>query len=188
MIGGWLGALYGWRVAFFAVGLPGVLLAIALAVSLRASPPQSDRPPPQQTALSTLQACRLLLADRRFRWLLATNGIYSFLIFGPIAWLPAFFMRSHGLELRYVGTRTGVAIGFGMAAGMLIGGLVSDRLLRRAPGLPQWFCAGNGARDRACLLDRAVGIGPDDGLCRDVLRVADRCARWADQRGDGAET
>lgn len=141
MIGGWLGALYGWRVAFLAVGLPGVLLAIALAVSLRASPRQADRPPPQQAALTTLQACRLLVSDRTFRWLLATNGVYSFLIFGPIAWLPAFFMRSHALELRYVGTWTGLAIGFGMAAGMLIGGFSSDRLLRRSPGRPQWFCA-----------------------------------------------
>jgi predicted MFS family arabinose efflux permease len=140
-IGGWLGALYGWRVAFFAVGLPGVLLAIALAASLRASPRQADPGAQPKAALSTLQACKLLLADRRFRWLLATNGVYSFLIFGPIAWLPAFFMRSHGLELRYVGTWSGLTIGFGMATGMLIGGFASDRLLRRSPGLPQWFCA-----------------------------------------------
>jgi predicted MFS family arabinose efflux permease len=135
-IGGWVGSAYGWRAAFLVVGLPGVLLALALATLLRAPAASLVRAP----APALLGSVRLVLSDSRYRWLLAANGIYSFLIFGPISWLPVYFLRSLGLPLRTVGTWTGIAIGFGMGCGMLLGGVVADRLLRRSASAPQWFC------------------------------------------------
>lgn len=135
-IGGWIGSLYGWRTAFVVVGLPGVLLALALATLLSAPAEAAVRAP----APPLVGAVKLLLKDSRYRWLLAVNGVYSFLIFGPISWLPVYFLRSLGLPLRTVGTWTGLAIGFGMGSGMLLGGVLADRLLRRSASAPQWFC------------------------------------------------
>lgn len=139
-IGGWLGQLYGWRTAFIAVGLPGLLLALAMLVFLPAHASTSAATRRVEVAPSLWSTVGTLLGDRRFRWALAANGVYSFMIFGAIAWLPAFFFRSHGLELRVAGTWAGLAIGVGMAAGMLIGGPVADRLFRRSLAAPQLFC------------------------------------------------
>jgi predicted MFS family arabinose efflux permease len=139
MLGGIIGAAYGWRMAFIAVGLPGVLLAIAVAVLLRKPPTMVDARLAAEAGPSLVQAVKLLLADRRFRTLLVVNAFYSFLIFGTVAWLPSFFIRSHGIDLRTAATYTGLAIGLGMAAGMVIGGWCSDRLLKRSPAAPQWF-------------------------------------------------
>jgi len=137
-IGGWIGALYGWRAAFVVVGIPGLLLALAVATLLRA-PAQAHSAAARASAPPLLGALRLLLADSRYRWLLAVQGAYSFLIFGPISWLPAYFTRVLGLPLKTVGTWTGLTVGIGMGLGMLCGGVVADRLVRRSLSSPQWF-------------------------------------------------
>lgn len=139
MLGGWLGQAHGWRTAFIIVGLPGLLLAVVLALF-------TYRHPRLNAASSGIATPGLfngvsrLLGNGTFRWVLAVNGVYSFLVFGPIAWLTPFFMRSHGLPLRGAALGTGLAIGFGMAAGMVTGGLAADRLSRKSPGATQLFC------------------------------------------------
>ena len=138
MLGGWLGQAHGWRTAFVIVGLPGLLLAAVLAIftHLHPRPTASGSGPASPGLLGGVSG---LLRNRTFRWVLAVNGVYSFLVFGPIAWLTPFFMRSHGLPLRSAALWTGLAIGFGMAAGMVTGGLAADRLSRRSPAAPQLF-------------------------------------------------
>lgn len=46
--GGWLNEFFGWRVAFFVVGVPGLLLAILVRFSLREPPAAWRRAEPQQ--------------------------------------------------------------------------------------------------------------------------------------------
>ena len=136
-LGGWLGQLYGWRVAFLAVGVPGLLLAIAVAHLPRVR--TTSRSAAAYSDYGIWQAVRALFARRTFRWLTLQNAVYSATIFGPIAWLPSFFMRSHELPLHVAATWTGLAIGFGMGGGMLVGGALADRLARRGRHRPQWL-------------------------------------------------
>lgn len=128
--GGWLGAEYGWRTAFLVVGTPGLLLALALRLLIKE---------PRRTGLdSTAHAGTLgfraslhvLLTNRGFLWILGANVAYSMMIFGPMAWLPAFFIRTHGLGMDVVGAWTGIGLGIGMALGMALGGPWADRLVR----------------------------------------------------------
>jgi MFS family permease len=44
---------------------------------------------------------RSLWSRRPYRWLIGLNAVYSCTLFGPIAWLPTFFMRSHELPCRW---------------------------------------------------------------------------------------
>jgi predicted MFS family arabinose efflux permease len=139
-LGGWLGAEIGWRNAFLVVGLPGLLLAIAIRIFVR-EPPRT--PGHRNSAvLSTIQAVALLMHNRSYRWALAGNAAYTFLVYGPVAWLPAFFMRSHDLSLPVAGAWTGIVVGVGMAIGTLAGGVWGDRLTRSGLERPQFLCMG----------------------------------------------
>ena len=138
-LGGWLGQTYGWRAAFVAVGIPGILLSLAVARL-----PRVRKPSGAASAYSShgiWQTVRALFRSRTFRWLTLQNAVYSATIFGPIAWLASFFMRTHELPLRIAATWTGLAIGFGMAGGMLVGGALADRLSRGGRHRPQWLGA-----------------------------------------------
>jgi predicted MFS family arabinose efflux permease len=139
-LGGWLGAHIGWRNAFLVVGLPGVLLAIAIRVFVR-EPPRGVEAG-SAAPLSTAQTARLLFHNRSYRWALAGNAAYTYLIYGPVAWLPAFFMRTHDLSLQVAGTWSGIVIGVGMAIGTLTGGFWGDRLTRGGLERPQFLCMG----------------------------------------------
>jgi predicted MFS family arabinose efflux permease len=136
-LGGWLGQMYGWRVAFVAVGVPGLLLSLAVTRLPRVRAP--SRTGPAYSNQGIWQTIRVLFASRTFRWLTLQNAVYSATIFGPIAWLPSFFMRSHDLPLHVAATWTGLAIGFGMGGGMLVGGALADRLSRGGRHRPQWL-------------------------------------------------
>ncbi len=136
-IGGWIGAMYGWRAAFVAVAIPGLLLAIAIArlpATVRATS-QAGGP----AGAGFWSDLRSLWSRRPYRWLIGLNAVYSCTLFGPIAWLPTFFMRSHELPMQVAGPWTGLAIGGGMGCGMLMGGVLADRLYRSARYRPQWL-------------------------------------------------
>jgi predicted MFS family arabinose efflux permease len=137
-LGGWLGAHYGWRMAFFAVGLPGVLLAIALA-RFRA-PPHAELHDDSVDGPGLFVSFRVLLRNPTYRYLVLLSGVYSMTIFGPIAFLPAFFVRSHGLSMSVVGALSGIAIGIGMAVGVTLGGALADRMAKLSAERPQWLC------------------------------------------------
>jgi predicted MFS family arabinose efflux permease len=142
-LGGWLGAQYGWRAAFIAVALPGLLIALLLALITRRMLRQAGGDVTVLAAASTpyFSAVKQLFMNPTYRLLVWLSGIFAFTIFGPIAFLPAFFVRSHGLPMGTVGAMTGLAIGLGMAVGVLLGGATADRLSRRSLAQPQFLCA-----------------------------------------------
>jgi predicted MFS family arabinose efflux permease len=142
-LGGWLGAQYGWRAAFIAVALPGLLIALLLAMITRRMSRRAGGAAPLSTAAATpyFSAVRQLFTNPTYRMLVWLSGVFAFTIFGPIAFLPAFFVRSHGLPMSTVGAMTGLAIGLGMAVGVLLGGTTADRLSRRSLAQPQFLCA-----------------------------------------------
>jgi predicted MFS family arabinose efflux permease len=141
-LGGWLGANYGWRVAFFAVGLPG--LAMAAVVRFSVAEPQrgladgivaTDDMPTVKEAVSTLG--RLV----SFRHLSFAAGFYAVAGYGFLTWGPAFLMRVHGMAIDDVGLYFGIVAGVGGGIGAFLGGWLSDRLQTRDVRWAMWVPA-----------------------------------------------
>jgi MFS family permease len=65
----------------------------------------------------------------------------SAVVYGIIQWVPMFLMRSHGLTLARVGPLFGTVYGVGMCSGMVLGGLMGDRLARRSDSAPVYGSA-----------------------------------------------
>ena len=53
---------------------------------------------------------------------------YLFSTFGTLTWLPAFYMRTHGLNVAQVGLFFGIAYGLGAAVGCFVGGFVLQKV------------------------------------------------------------
>lgn len=138
LVGGLLAVHYGWRTAFVAVGLMGVVLAPIFRLVVK-DPPRggADRdeaapPPPPVQAPPFGQVVRLLAAKPSF-WLLSFGAASSSVCgYGVAAWLPSFFMRSLGLTLAQTAWYySGIAL-FGGLLGIWLGGVVADRLGARS--------------------------------------------------------
>jgi len=127
-VGGWLNQLYGWRVTFFLMGIPGLLLAIL--VKLTVVEPRGRRlsPDVQAPAAPTLRCVLLTLWQRRsLRHLcLALIAIYT-LGQGMAPWYAAFMVRSHGMNTQELGVWLGLTMSLGGVAGALAGGYAANR-------------------------------------------------------------
>ncbi len=138
--GSWLGLIgvglvaerFGWRAAFFAMGAPGLLLAGLLWFTI--SEPERGRfanndampvAPPNWWL-----AVRAVLARRTIRHLLIGFAIISFCGSGANAWLGAFFMRSHDLDVAGVGLLLGTVGGIGALVGAGLGVVAGPALIK----------------------------------------------------------
>ncbi len=128
--GGLIAQHFGWRLAFVIVGSPGVLLALLVFFSL----PDPIRARPLDSDSSMRATVCQLYKIRTYRWITITHPFYQFSSAGILAWIPAFFMRSHGMTVGSVGLFFGMMYGFGLGAGLCIGAYVLQRITANASG------------------------------------------------------
>jgi predicted MFS family arabinose efflux permease len=126
--GGWLSERAGWRATLYAVGLPGLVLALVVRFALRE--PARTLAAPRETATS---AVRAVLAQPAFFHVAIGAGIKSIAGYGLATWVPAFLARVHGMGSAEAGAWLGPIFGLGGALGILGGGGLADRLGRRDP-------------------------------------------------------
>jgi len=134
LAGGWINEFFGWRVAFFVVGLPGIALALLVRLTVR-EPERglseglraADEAPEVQEVFSFLWGLR------SFRHLSIGAAFHSFAGYGIATWTPVFLIRVHGMSTGEVGTWVGLITGIFGALGAFMGGALCDRLGSRDP-------------------------------------------------------
>jgi len=133
LIGGVVSQHYGWRHAFFAAGLPGIVLALVVFLFLRepprglndtASASAKDPPPP------FLVAVKLLLRRKAYVHIVAGVTLASIALMGITAWMPAFFMRVHHVPPASLSLWMTFAQVCGSYVGTLASGWACTRLYR----------------------------------------------------------
>lgn len=140
--GGWLNEMVGWRLAFLAVGAPGLLLAVIFRLTV---------PEPSRSGVSTVRAedaapptrevLRHLWQVPSFKHMALAAGLHGFAAYGVGNWLPSFFIRSHGLGTGEVATWIAPIAAIAGATGALLGGVLCDRFERRDPRWNIWIPA-----------------------------------------------
>lgn len=124
---------YGWRMAFLLLGIPGVLLAIIVRLTIR-EPARGRWDMPQagaESSLSMREVLARLWNDPSIRALALASSAVALFTFGAGAWMPSFFIRVHGLTLMQAGIALGVGGPLGGIAGSILGGMLADRLALR---------------------------------------------------------
>jgi MFS family permease len=141
--GGWLNELFSWRTAFIVVGLPGVLLAVVVRFTLREPRRGAFDGPQQQNVepISWNEAFRFVTGLRSFRHMAIGAALHAFYGYGAGAFIPAFFVRSHGIATGELGTWLA---GLGLTGGVIgtfLGGYLADRYGRNDARWYMWIPA-----------------------------------------------
>jgi predicted MFS family arabinose efflux permease len=132
LFGGALNEAYDWRTAFMIVGVPGLLLALLIRVTL-AEPVRgaSDNAPKQTGAAPPVFAVfRFLWRRKSFRYMALAASLHTFVGYGIGYWFPAFLIRSHHLGTAVIGEWL-FYLGFAGLFGTFLGGYIVDRLIVR---------------------------------------------------------
>ena len=124
VVGGVVAQTLGWRMAFIAVGVPGIALA-ALAWFTLPSPvrTQAEAAPGQA---SLRDAFNELAKIRTFWWISLGGAFMAFVSYGQTAFMGSFFIRVHGLSVGEAGVLLGIALGLAGALGTWFGGRAAD--------------------------------------------------------------
>ncbi len=141
MVGAVLVAQVGWRMTFLIVGLPGVLLALVLYLTVK-DPVRGrfDSAGPEEAQDSPLGEVFAHLWRRpSFRFLMVGAGIASFGGTGFGFWLPVLFERAHGMTPMEVGLQLGPTMAISGSLGAIGAGLLTDRLARRDRRWLMWI-------------------------------------------------
>ena len=144
LAGGWIAEFYGWRMAFLIVGLPCVALAIAFKMLVREPLRGMSEPGGASTVAEQppfAHTVRTLLGNRTMLHLAMGGALTSFVGYGLGQWLPAYFIRIHGMGLAETATFFGLVIGVASAIGTFIGGTLADRLAVRDRRWYAWLPA-----------------------------------------------
>ncbi len=142
LAGGWIAQYFGWRTAFFVVGLPGLILALLVRVTLKEPPRGGMEKAGHDVSTHNIAASfRHLWATRSLRHTITGCTLVAFVGYGISAWGAAFLMRSHGLSTGEVGTLTGIIGGLMGIIGALVAGKVADRLSVKDPRWTPWVVA-----------------------------------------------
>lgn len=129
VIGGYVYEAYGWRVAFFVAGVPGLMLALLVRLTVRepvrgAIEQRSDSG--QATPLS--QTLAFIAKQSAFLWLLAGCCLICISANAFLAWTPSLLQRTYNVGPGDIAIPLGLLIGGAGGVGAILLGKVCDHL------------------------------------------------------------
>jgi predicted MFS family arabinose efflux permease len=133
LIGGWINHTFGWRMAFFVVGIPGFLIALLVRFTIREpkrgqSDDSSSVGNGQVEKTSFAETVSTLLNLKSFRFFAVGAGLAAFTSYGIGNFMPSFLIRTYGFNNLEVGTSLALITGIGGAIGTFMGGYFADKL------------------------------------------------------------
>lgn len=118
LLGGFIGARFGWQTAFLMVGAPGLLLVIPMAL-LKASEFKKE-------VRKTRGGYKVLLQNRSFIFNTLAMTAMTFAMGGMAQWMPTFLNRIHGLSVERGNLLFGGLTVVAGIIGTLAGGWLGD--------------------------------------------------------------
>ncbi len=121
----WWTAMFGWRGAFLATAVLGLLWLIGWQLAFRGLPRAATAPPARRSA-----GFRSLLARPEMRRLMIARFCFDPVFYLYMFWIPQYLARERGLSLAEIGSLTWIPF-FALGVSNIAAGRVSDVLVRR---------------------------------------------------------
>jgi predicted MFS family arabinose efflux permease len=141
-VAGLLSDRHGWRTAFFVMAAPGLVVALLVIFTLP-EPKRGafDAPPKSLAEKDTLwNGVRYLAKIPTIPRLLAAKLLMMIGFQAWLVWLPAFFMRVHGMTTTEMSAGFGSMVGLGAVTSNLLAGFIGDRLSKRGERWRSYYC------------------------------------------------
>jgi MFS family permease len=129
---------WGWRAIFYALFVPGFLLALAVFRYVRNSPAESSRLTCAELAeygdtatpqISLKEALSEAMRTPAVLWCAAAFLFANMMNWGLLSWLPTYLLRARAFDVQKMGLFTAVT-GLCFSLGLPAGGYLCDRYLR----------------------------------------------------------
>ena len=145
--GGWIAEHYGWRYAFYAMTIPGVVVALMVRFTIREPQRSSvsdenevNNPAAKVPSLS--ETFRFIASQKAYVHIIFGGSLLNAYMVGMSVFLPAVLVRSHGFTVGEAGQILGWILGIAGSVGLLAGGYMTDYLgnrdFRWHPRLTAW--------------------------------------------------
>ena len=140
-VGGYIAATRGWRAAFMAVALPGLVLVVITRVCLSEPRGFLDHRVNSSEFETTRRSLARLLQKRSYVYALLGCLIYFFVAYGALIFIPSFLVRTLHVPLARVSVSYGATSALASAIGTLGGGWIADLLAQRDRRWLAWLPA-----------------------------------------------
>jgi len=133
--GATLAAAYSWNTTFYWFGIIGIIYAFVLAVFLkdkkRVAPEEAKESTPKKPQANVLLSLKSLFTNPAFWVILLYFAIPSLPGWATKNWLPTLFAENLGLPMSQAGPIATITIAFSSFVGVVFGGILSDRWVRK---------------------------------------------------------
>lgn len=133
--GATLAAAYSWNATFQWFGIIGIVYAVVLAVFLkdkkRVAPEETKESTPKKPQANVWLSLKSLFMNPAFWVILLYFAIPSLPGWATKNWLPTLFAENLGLPMSQAGPMATITIAFSSFVGVVFGGILSDRWVRK---------------------------------------------------------
>ena len=133
--GATLAAAYSWNATFHWFGIIGIVYAVVLAVFLkdkkRVAPEETKVSTPKKPQANVWLSLKSLFMNPAFWVILLYFAIPSLPGWATKNWLPTLFAENLGLPMSQAGPMATITIAFSSFVGVVFGGILSDRWVRK---------------------------------------------------------
>lgn len=136
--GGMIADEFGWRAAFYALAIPGIVLGLIVRFTLQEPVRGSLDKVRSDDAPTLAQTLAFMRTQRSLMHVLAGGTVVTYWGWGLLWWTPAFLQRSHHLTTGQAGALVGTISGIAGALGILVGGLIIHYYSKKDPRWQAW--------------------------------------------------
>jgi MFS family permease len=140
-LGGVISMHFGWRWSFGAMAIFGLVLVAlyrALVFEKRLGGDAAVKPADNAGQMDLRRLLRVLFGTPSVRLAYLGSGLQLFIMAAMVAWIPSYLNRYYNLPAGKAAAMAGLFILSG-AIGMVVCGIITDKLARNAPGRKWWI-------------------------------------------------
>ncbi|MGB3454861.1 MAG: MFS transporter [Litorimonas sp.] len=142
MLGGLIAEAYGWRVGFFVAGVPGLLLALVLMLTVKEPRRgEADDLVDDGVAPPLRETLRFFASQKAMVFMLSGGVFVCISANAFLAGVPLYFIRVHGVALGELGIALGLLVGGVGGIGAVTVGKLCDRLSAKDMRWRPWIIA-----------------------------------------------
>ncbi len=127
-----MGDIFPWQMLFIYIGLPGILIALLMLTIKEPARKDMIKKENVEKDLSLEEALAVIWAQRKVYFNISLGASFTaFVSYGSSGWIPTYFQRTFGWSMREVGFKYGLIVTIFSALGVLVGGWLADRYVKR---------------------------------------------------------